>query len=215
MTAGVIFDFHNTLVRADSLSAWLVRAVEDADCPDAVVDEILPVLREIWSRASLRYPDCSWDLDPLLHRHVFEEVLVQESPCPAAVASALYDAMPGRWVAVEGAIPLLESLAAQGARLAIVSNIAVDIRPRLDELGMLQFFDTVVLSYEVGLIKPDARIFQRAVTGLGLSPSECIMVGDSPVSDGAAIAAGLCSILVPVVHDQPQLSLPAALLANI
>ena len=41
------------------------------------------------------------------------------------------------------------------------------------------------------------------------------MVGDSPVSDGAAIAAGLCSILVPVVDDQPQLSLPAALLANI
>jgi len=158
--------------------AQVRRAVEDADCPDAVVDEILPVLREIWSRASLRYPDCSWDLDPLLHRHVFEEVLVQESPCPAAVASALYDAMPGRWVAVEGAIPLLESLAAQGARLAIVSNIAVDIRPRLDELDMLQFFDTVVLSYEVGLIKPDARIFECAVTGLGLSPSECMMVGE-------------------------------------
>lgn len=140
---------------------------------------------------------------------------MHESACPAAVASALYDAMPGRWVAVEGATPLMQSLVARGVRLGIVSNIGVDIRPRLKQLGMLQFLDTIVLSYEIGLVKPDARIFERAVTGLGVSPSECIMVGDSPLSDGGAIGAGICSIVVPVVEDTPQLSLVAALLANI
>lgn len=215
VAAGVIFDFHNTLVQAESLFRWLLRAVEDANHPDTPVDEIVPVLREVWSRASARYPDGAWDLDPLLHRQAFEEVLVQESPCPAAVASALYDSMPGCWAAVEGAIPLLESLVLRGIRLAIVSNIGMDIRPRLEELGMLRFFDTIVLSCEVRLVKPDPRIFERAVTGLGLSPTECIMVGDSPVSDGGAIAAGICSVLVPIVDDRPQLSRVTALLANI
>ena len=215
VAAGVIFDFHNTLVRAESLSRWLLRAVEDANHRDAPVNEIVPVLREVWSRASVRYPDGAWDLDPSLHRQVFEEVLVEESPCPAAVASALYDLMPGCWAAVDGVIPLLESLVLRGIPLAIVSNIGLDIRPRLEELGMLQFFDTIVLSCEVRLAKPDPRIFERAVTGLGLSPTECIMIGDSPVSDGGAVTAGICSVLVPVVDDRPQLSRVTALLANI
>jgi len=213
--AGVLFDFHNTLVHADSLSGWLSDAVGNARCPDASASEILPVLRSVWARASVTYPDGVWDLDPRRHRQVFEEVLVQESPCPAAVASALYDSIPRRWPAVHGAVPLLESLVAKGVRLAIVSNIALDIRPRLEELGMLRFFDTIVLSYEVGLIKPDVRIFERAVNRLGLFPSQCVMVGDSPSSDGGALSVGVCSILVPIVDDQPQLQLPTALLGGL
>jgi len=215
VSTGVIFDFHNTLVRPDSLTAWLVEAAHDTARSPVDVDAVRPVLREVWSRASLRYPDGAWDLDPARHKQVFLDVLTQESPCPPDVASALYDAMPAHWVAVDGAVALLTSLRERGVRLAIVSNIAVDIRPRLAELGMLRFFDTVVLSYEVGVVKPDRRLFQRAVDDLRVAPSRCVMVGDSPGSDGGAVAAGVCTILVPVVDDRPQLDRAAALLAGV
>lgn len=215
MAAGVIFDFHNTVVRADSFAAWLTDAMRVADCAEAPAADIIPVLRQIWSRASVRHPDGAWDLDPALHRQVFEEVLTQETPCSAALAAALYDVMTRHWVAVDGALSLLHSLHDRGVRLALVSNIALDVRPRLHELGMLDLFHTIALSYEVGLVKPDPRLFQWALSKLQLAPSDCVMVGDSPRSDGGAISAGICAVLVPLDDDLPQLGRVAAMLAAI
>ena len=211
MLRAVIFDFHNTIVRADSLSAWVAQAARAVGAPQAPSDNIVPVLRSVWSRAALRYPDTSWDLDPVLHRSAFEEVLTEESSCSDVLAAALYDWMPSCWVAADGAVDLLGHLDASGVRLGLVSNIAIDIRPRLDALGMLRHFDTVVLSYEVGLVKPDVRIFEHVLATLDVSPSECLMVGDSPSADGGAAQAGISTMIIPVIDDRPQLSVVARL----
>lgn len=214
MTSGVIFDFHNTLVHADSLQRWLLRASEKANEPAAAVDQILPVLRSVWGRAARRYPRGAWDLDPATHRRAFEDVLALESPCSTHLAAALYDTMPDQWVAVDGATELLEALSSQGMRLAVVSNIALDIRPRLEELGMLSFLDVVVLSFEAGMVKPDPRIFEIAAHGMGLRTDDCVMVGDSPTADGGAVHAGMSALLVPVVDDMPLLAVATRLLAR-
>ncbi len=176
--------------------------------------QIITVLSSVWSRAAARYPDISWDLDPDRHRAAFEQVLVEESGCSHALASALYAAMPTRWVAADGAVELLAALAARGLRLALLSNIAIDIRPRLNQLGMLELFDTVLLSYEVGLVKPDPRIFERAVQAIEVAPSECVMVGDSPITDGGAAAAGITALIIPVIDDRPQLAAVSRMLTT-
>ncbi len=178
------------------------------------VAEVLPVLREVWGRAAARYPDISWDLDARTHRRAFQEVLTQESPCPPAVASALYDSMPSRWVSADGALTLLRGLKDRGVPTALVSNIALDVRPRLVELGMLPLLDAVVLSFEVGLVKPDRRIFELAATAIGVRPEQCVMVGDSAITDGGATSAGMCTVLVPLVDDRPDLSVATGLLAG-
>lgn len=212
---GVIFDFHRTLVVAASLGTWLRQAAERVGEQDSTPDGILPVLRSVWDRAGKRYPDTRWDLNPALHRAVFEEVLTSESACSPELAGGLYDTMADHWIAVPGGIELLAALRARDLRVGLLSNIAIDIRARLTQLGLLQHLDVVVLSFEEGMVKPDPRIFILAAERLGLEPRECLYVGDDPRSDAGAVAAGMPCLLVPVIDDAPQLELVAALLSKI
>ncbi len=82
--------------------------------------------------------------------------------------------------------------------LALVSNF--DHPPHvyllLSELGLARFFDSVVVSGEVGVEKPDPRIFAMALAQTGLEPREVIYVGDTAEDVQGALAAGLCPILI-------------------
>jgi putative hydrolase of the HAD superfamily len=94
------------------------------------------------------------------------------------------------------AAPAVEALAAQGRRLAVVSNWDVSLPPLLVRLGLATHIETVVHSAGVGASKPDPKPFLVALERLGLSSDECVHVGDDPVNDGAgAAAAGLRAIL--------------------
>lgn len=174
MTAkAVIFDFHKTLVVAGSLSTWLSDAERVAG-ERVDRDAVLPVLREAWTRAGRRYPDTSWDLDPVVHRRAFIEVLTHESPCAPIVAETLYALMPAQWVVVDGVVELLAHLRSRSTRVGLLSNTALDVRPRLAELGLLLLLDDVVLSFEEGLVKPDPQLFERAAARLHVAPRECV-----------------------------------------
>lgn len=209
---GVLFDFHRTLVVAGSLEAWLRQSVEVSGEGDITDNDILPVLRTVWTRAAHRYPGTEWDLEPRLHRTVFQEVLTSESRCSPELAAALYDTMPQQWVPVPGAVELLRVLKVRGHRVGLLSNTALDLRSRLADLGLLAYLDTVVLSFEEGLVKPDPRLFQLAADRLGVPAHECVYVGDTPQVDGGAVDAGMTGLLIPVDGDRPQLQRAAALL---
>jgi putative hydrolase of the HAD superfamily len=72
-------------------------------------------------------------------------------------------------------------------RLGVVSNgSSAAQRTKLAVTGLDQAFDLIVISDEVGLKKPDPRIFALATTSLGVSPSECLFVGDNPIKDVCA-----------------------------
>ena len=53
-----------------------------------------------------------------------------------------------------------------------------------------------MLSFEVGAVKPDAAIFEAALTRLGVDAAHAVMVGDSEEADGGARAVGCGFILV-------------------
>jgi putative hydrolase of the HAD superfamily len=65
--------------------------------------------------------------------------------------------------------------------------------------------DVPVLSDDVGLLKPDPRIFQLACKRLGLQPEDCLYVGDGGSNElTAAKEAGMNSVLIRVpYHDGP------------
>jgi HAD superfamily hydrolase (TIGR01509 family) len=91
----------------------------------------------------------------------------------------------------------LTRLRAAGLELGVVSNSEGTIEQMLIEVGLRDFFDTVVDSAIVGITKPDARIFQIALDRLAVTPAETIMVGDSPSADIAgAQALGLRAALL-------------------
>ncbi len=83
-----------------------------------------------------------------------------------------------------GADRLLEDLEANFSLGMITNGIGSVQRGRMDRLGVAEFFDSVVISGEVGVAKPQPEIFAIALAELGDPPrSECLMIGDSLPSD--------------------------------
>jgi putative hydrolase of the HAD superfamily len=60
-------------------------------------------------------------------------------------------------------------------------------------------FDAVVISAEVGMRKPEERIFLHAAGLLGLAPAECVFVDDIEANVTAAQAVGMTAVL----HSDP------------
>ena len=69
-------------------------------------------------------------------------------------------------------------------QLALVTNGAPDLqREKTKGANLARFFDAILISGEVGIGKPDCRIFELALEALGALPSETVMVGDSLTRD--------------------------------
>jgi len=85
-----------------------------------------------------------------------------------------------------------------GLRTALLSNSwGMADYPRDLFPGM---FDVVVISGEVGMRKPEERIFRHAAGLLGLESAECVFIDDIEVNVSAAEAIGMTTILH---HDPP------------
>jgi len=85
-------------------------------------------------------------------------------------------------------------------KLGLVSNFtyAPVIHAGLRRLGINQFFNTVLVSEEVGWRKPHVKIFEETLRRLQVSAEETVYVGDSPLEDiEGAKAAGLKTVFVP------------------
>lgn len=65
-----------------------------------------------------------------------------------------------------------------GMKLAIVSNFDTRLRPILHQLGLDQLFDSVLISAEIGVEKPNPTIFEMACQQLGVLPEQTVHVGD-------------------------------------
>lgn len=80
-------------------------------------------------------------------------------------------------------------------KIGMVSNVG---RGWLDDFfaqhNLRHLFDTIVLSGEEGITKPDPGIFALAAERLGVDPSECIMIDDIADNCAGADAAGMRSV---------------------
>jgi len=96
----------------------------------------------------------------------------------------------------EDSLPTLRELRARGLRTAIVSNCDHSTRPIVDELGLEREADAVVLSFEVGVAKPDPAIYQAALDALAARPEEAVFVDDQAAYCDGAEAIGIRSFLI-------------------
>jgi YjjG family noncanonical pyrimidine nucleotidase len=84
---------------------------------------------------------------------------------------------------VDGARELLDALAGR-VRLGIVTNNSVaEQMEKLRTLDIGRYFDTLVMSEDVGIAKPDKRIFEIALERMGAAAHETVMIGDSFSAD--------------------------------
>jgi len=101
----------------------------------------------------------------------------------------------------------LRRIKQKGIRIGLLSNVnpqlAASRRPSLKDNGILMYFDTIILSVEVGVAKPNKAIFDIALRELGVqNAADAMHVGDSLIEDvkGARDAG-----LIPVLFDPLEL----------
>ena len=151
--------------------------------------------------------------------------LVRDSMIHEASFAALFEAFPPNKIfclkdcqeyyfdhihefAVAGAeqVAVVKKLRAAGIKTAIVTNVDLDRlqfqRHKIDALGLTPLFDAIVMSGEVGVHKPDRRVFDRATQLLGVSNEDCVFVGDNPNADiVGALNAGMEAVWIDVWGD--------------
>jgi 2-haloacid dehalogenase len=92
---------------------------------------------------------------------------------------------------IAGTVEILAELRARGMPLYALSNFSTETYPvacaRFDFLG---WFDHCVVSGEVGLVKPDPRIFALAVERCGLTPARTLFIDDLAANVTVAERAG-------------------------
>lgn len=115
--------------------------------------------------------------------------------------------------AYDAPAPTLAELKAQGYKLALVSNYAHTevLRDALRRLGLLQHFDHLIVSADVGYLKPHPRIYEAALQSLGVRAEEAVMVGNDLECDvEGAKKAGIRAVWAPYPRASPAPTHPAA-----
>jgi putative hydrolase of the HAD superfamily len=156
-----------------------------------------------------------------LVQETFTDLLPPEAA--GALLGELYRrfACASAWRVFDDVVPVLRDLKERGFRLVVLSNWDERLRPLLEELELASWFERIVVSCEVGVAKPSARIFQRCAEELDLPLSAILHVGDSRAEDlEGARQAGMRARLIdrrqpaegetePKPWDQALAGLPA------
>ena len=96
----------------------------------------------------------------------------------------------------DDSVPFLTGLRASGMAIALVSNCGDTTRALLDYLGVLPLADAVVLSCEVGSMKPAPDIYLTALEDLGVAATDAVMIDDQPGFCAGAEAVGVRAIQI-------------------
>ncbi|HEX3608243.1 MAG TPA: HAD family hydrolase [Solirubrobacterales bacterium] len=102
------------------------------------------------------------------------------------------------WYAVFADVAEALAGLAESHPLAVVTNGAGCLqREKLAASGLGDLFQSVVVSADLGVAKPDASVFRHALGQLGVDSADAVMVGDSIAKDvDGALAAGLAAVWV-------------------
>jgi len=118
-------------------------------------------------------------------------------------------------VPTDGIAGALAALKGAGLRIGIVCDVGITgsptLRGHLEHHGLLGYFDHWSFSDEVGVYKPDARIFRHALEGVGAEPGRTAHIGDLRRTDaGGAKAMGMTSVRYRGAYEDPDTHLPDA-----
>lgn len=165
---------------------------------DGVVGELVAAMVEAENLSGVEEADVLEDTSIKAHFHS-EHLLYEWAGIDNELADALYGLLgqPSFHARYPDAKGVLRALHAAGIRIGVVSDIHVDLREHGAEFGFDSFIDAWALSFELGVQKPDLRIFESALAELGCQPEQALMVGDQASRDGAAAELGLTCLILP------------------
>ena len=165
---------------------------------DAIVGRLETAARDADVIAAMAHEDCSTELHRLANLLLFERAEIDHD-----LAVAMYALLgdPTFHPVYAETPTVLRDLADHGVRVAVVSDIHVDLRAHAVIHGIDHLIDSWILSYQHGIQKPDRALFQLALDALGVRAADTLMVGDRASHDGAAATLGIDTLILPARRD--------------
>ncbi len=152
----------------------------------------------------------SLEYEELLHQ-VFESPSARRASLGEITAEEHWAELARRWHRPPEEIPFLSAQFFAGDVLdreliafirslrpqfktGLISNAWSDLRAFIRKMRFEDAFDTIVISAEVGLVKPDARIYYLALEQLQVQPYEAIFIDDWEPNVAAAKEIGMWAL---------------------
>ena len=179
----ILFDLGDVIIGLDFARAY--RAA--ADLSPYTADEIPGIIRQ----ADLANPYERGELSSAVFHRRFCDALDMDVP---------FDHFRQLWGDMFEPVPLLDDAflgaLATNYRLVLLSNTnELHFEFIRDHYTVLRHFDELVLSYQVGVMKPKPEIYIEAIRRAGCEPNECFYTDDKPVNVEAGARLGLQAVV--------------------
>jgi len=178
----VVFDLGGVLID------WNPRYLYRQLIPDQAAMErfLAEVCHTAWNEEQDRGRTFAAAIEEAAGRHPGERALIE------AYHQRWHEMLAGP---IDGSVQILEELKAAGIELHALTNWSVEKFPIARErYGFLDHFESILVSGEVGLIKPDPRIFELLLESIGRAAADCVYIDDNAKNVDAAAALGFDAI---------------------
>ncbi len=201
MLKAVFFDIDDTLYSTTEFAALARRAAVEALRAYGVrlpTEELYRELQEVIGEFTSNYPN---HFDKLLLR-LPRNAAAGANPAilVAAAVAAYHDSKGPHLRPFPDVIPALRKLASTPLiRGIITSGLSVKQAEKLVRLGVTPYLSAsaVFISDQIGISKPNPKLFHRACADSGVAPEECMYVGDHPTQDiDPANEIGMATVLM-------------------
>ena len=172
MIKAVIFDMFETLITHFESPLYMGKQI----CEDIGISE--SKFREIWNTT---------DDDRTLGKRTLEDVIEEILRVNNCYSDELFERIIAkRRKSKEECfehinfeiIPLFKALKEKKIKIGLITNCYSEERDVIKNSILWDYFDSVCMSCEMGIKKPDTRIFQKCMEDLGVVPEECLYIGD-------------------------------------
>jgi putative hydrolase of the HAD superfamily len=206
MTRAVFFDAGHTLLYAHpdigSVYAETTAAFGLRIPPERFAEIFVPVFKET-TQINSSTTTASDAQDIAMWQDITRRIYDRLPPLAGIRFDDWFDALyrrfgdPAVWRFYDDVESVLGDLRKRGLKIGIISNWDTRLKSISDGLGLTRLVDFIVISAEVGVRKPDPRIFRMALDKAGVRPEEAMHVGDLPEEDAVgAQRAGLRPVLI-------------------
>lgn len=187
MIKNYVFDFGQTLVRFDPryMTSVYVRKSE----------KIEQIASAVFDRLYFDKLDAGTITDEEVKRKICDRLPkeLQDKAC------LVYDNWYYNLPIIDGIPELLKEIKDNGGRLFLLSNISCGFAENYNRIAgineLLSFFDGLVFSGEIRMVKPDKNIFEYLLNKYDLSAAECVFIDDNKNNTLTAESLGIKSIL--------------------
>ncbi|RME87522.1 MAG: TIGR02253 family HAD-type hydrolase [Planctomycetota bacterium] len=185
---GIFFDIDDTLysttifaekARRSAIQAMIELGLKGA--PEALYQELIEVTQEFEPNYGFHFNKLLDRLPKEASSHCNPAILV------AGAVISYHDRKFRELALFPDAPPFLEKLSQTNLiRGIITSGLAIKQSEKILRLGLLKYLsgqEAIIISDQVGINKPNPKLFQKALDRFGLAPSETAYVGDNPKKD--------------------------------